>query len=337
MGRRLRIWDLQVFLAATECGSMARAAAQLGLTQPAVSDIIAGLEDNFQVRLFDRSPRGIEPTPCGRALVQRARLVIDELKLAAKDIAFLTDPTIGELRIGCPELIASAFLPTIIERFCRDHPGISLSVDQVTTPALVQPDLRARKLDLVLTRLVERFETSSENDLNVEILFNDEVVVAAGIRSRWAHRRKLSLSELIEAPWILTPTGSLNTELVIEAFVRSGLAAPKIAVTTFSVHLRTHLLATSDFVAAMPRSVLRLNARQFGLKALPVRLPVRAFPVAIVTLKNRTLSPGGRTVSRPFAVLKRLAERTLNLLRDPALPPIEDAHAGGCTERSPAT
>jgi DNA-binding transcriptional LysR family regulator len=117
------------------------------------------------------------------------------------------------------------------------------------------------------------------------------VVIVAGAGSRWARRRRIDLSDLVDANWILTPAGSLNTALVNEAFLRSKLNAPKIALTTFSVHLRTHLLSTSDFLAAMPRSVLNLNAKQFGLKALPVKLPVRSFPVAIVTLKNRTLSP----------------------------------------------
>jgi len=269
---------------------MAKAAVQLGVTQPGVSEIIAGLEEIFSARLFDRGPQGIETTPYGRALLNRAMTVLDELKQGAEDIAFLADPTVGELRIGSPESIASAFLPTAIERFTRDYPGISLRVDQVTTPGLDQPELRARKFDFALTRLPDA-GSSPDSDLNVEILFNDEVVVAAGKHSRWARCRAIKLADLAGAPWILTPAGSLYPELVVEAFQRNHSKIPKMVLTTFSVHLRTHLLSRSDFVAAMPRSVLHFNAEQFGLKQLPVKLPARAFPVAIVTLKNRTLSP----------------------------------------------
>jgi hypothetical protein len=57
------------------------------------------------------------------------------------------------------------------------------------------------------------------------------------------------------------------------------------------VHLRTHLLAMGEFVTARPKSVFQLNARRFGLKALPVQIATRPWPVAIVMLKNRTLSP----------------------------------------------
>ena len=76
-----------------------------------------------------------------------------------------------------------------------------------------------------------------------------------------------------------------------QAFRASNLPAPNVRVTTFSLQLRTHLLATGSFLTAMPRSLLRLNADGIRLKALPVTFPSHSFPVAIVTLKNRTLSP----------------------------------------------
>jgi DNA-binding transcriptional LysR family regulator len=290
IGRRLKVRDLQVFLAVAKCGSMAKAAGQLGVTQPAVSEIVAGLESTFGARLFDRSPQGVETTLYGRALLNRALTVLDELGQTAKDIAFLADPTAGELRIGCPESIAGGFLPAVVAKFASDYPGVSLHVDQVTTPSLQQPALRERKLDLALTRLPHS-EQPPDSDLNVEVLFNDEVVVVAGRHSRWARRRKIALSDLVDARWIMTPAGSLYPELIAEAFERSSLQTPKTALTTFSVHLRTHLLATNEYVAAVPRSVLQANAALFGFKALPIKLPVRPFPVAVVTLKNRTLSP----------------------------------------------
>jgi DNA-binding transcriptional LysR family regulator len=216
--------------------------------------------------------------------------VLDELKQGAKDIAFLADPTVGELRLGCPESIAGGFLPAVIEKFASDYPGISMFVDLLTTPALNLPALRARKQDLALTRLPHS-EEPPESDLNVEILFDDEAVIVAGVRSRWARRRKIELADLADARWILPPAGSLTPELTAEAFESRGLKMPKVVLTTFSVHLRNRLLATNEYVASIPRSLLAPNARMFGFKVLPIKLPVRDFPVAVVTLKNRTLSP----------------------------------------------
>ena len=117
IGRRLRFRDLQVFFAVAQSGSMAKAAAQLGVTQPSVSEIIAGLEHMFEVRLFDRSPRGVEPTSYGGALLKRSIAVFDELKQGIKDIEYLADPTLGEVRIACTAAIAALILPQVVQRF----------------------------------------------------------------------------------------------------------------------------------------------------------------------------------------------------------------------------
>jgi DNA-binding transcriptional LysR family regulator len=199
---------------------------------------------------------------------------------------------VGDVWMGCPESIAAAFLPTVIRDFVRDHPGIALHVDQMATPTLELPELRARKIDFVIARLNRPLtEEQLGDDLSVEILFDDEIVVVAGTHSRWTRRRKLGLAELADAKWIQPSADSWGASLVEEMFRDRGLEIPRPSMTTFSVHLRTHLAAMGDFVTAMPRSVLNLNAKRFGLRALPVQPSPRPWPVALVTLKNRTLSP----------------------------------------------
>jgi DNA-binding transcriptional LysR family regulator len=290
--RSLRIRDLQVLSTVIERGSMGKAAAYLGVTQPAVSEVISDLEHLFGVRLVDRTPRGIEPTIYGRAVLKRSIAMFDELSQSIKDIEHLSDPTSGRLTIGCPESISAALLPPLIRSFTEEFPRIAVRVDQVVTSTLELSELRARTVDFVIARLTKSIEEDKFGDeLNVEILFNDELVVVAGAQSRWGHREKIELKELVDAPWTLPPADTWNTELVEQAFRAEGLETPKTCLTTFSILLRAHLLATGDFVAALPRSVFRLNAERFGLKVLAVKIAVRPWPVAIVTLKNRTLSP----------------------------------------------
>jgi DNA-binding transcriptional LysR family regulator len=292
IGRRIRLRDLHIFFAVAQRGSMAKAAAQLGITQPSVSQVILDLEHALGVKLLDRSPRGVDTTKYGRVLLKRAQAAFDELKQGVRDIEFLADPTVGEVRMGCPESIAAAFLAPVIRDFLRAHPGIAVHVDQVVTPTLELSALRARQLDFVIARLVKPVaEDQLGDELDVEILFNDELILAAGAHTRWIRRRKLKLSELADAQWILTPQDTWNMSLVQEMFKTHGLGKPKISVTTFSVHLRTHLMAMGEFVTAMPKSVFQLNAGRFGLKALPVQIAPRPWPIAIVMLKNRTLSP----------------------------------------------
>src|SRR4029079_18160570 len=95
IGRRLKLRDLHILFAVVHWGSMARAARYLTMSQPAVSKLIADLEDVLRVRLLDRSPRGIEPTLYAHALLKRGYVAFDELKQGIRDIEFLADPTAG--------------------------------------------------------------------------------------------------------------------------------------------------------------------------------------------------------------------------------------------------
>src|SRR6266567_4191237 len=204
IGRRIRLRDLHVFFTVVQRGSMARAGADLGITQPAVSRVIADLEHALGVKLLERSSQGVEATMYGRALLTRGGVAFDELKQAIRDIDFLANPNVGEVRIGCPESIAAAILPPVIERLFRRYPEVVPIVDEVATPSMDFSELRTRKVDLIVARLgAPIIQGQLLHDLNVQVLFEDDVVVAAGAQSRWARRRKIDLADLADAPWIL--------------------------------------------------------------------------------------------------------------------------------------
>ncbi len=306
LGRRLKLRDLHVFFTVADCGSMGKAAARLGVTAPTVSEAVADLEHAIGMKLFDRSSQGVAPTIYGKALLKRGLVAFDELKQGIRDIEFLADPTVGELRIGCDESISAATLPLIIQRFSERYPGVLLDVETVDYRSYATT-LRDRALDLVVTRRGQP-DVQADHELNFEILFEDEMVIATSKQSRWAHRRKIDLVELVNERWILTGPGTWNYNVLKEAFRARGLDMPRQSVKTMSVYLRTNLLATGQYIAAFPRSVLYLHADRFALKILPLDLPARPWPVALLTLKNRTLSPiVERFIECAHAVAKPLA------------------------------
>jgi len=306
IGRRLRLRDLHAFFTVVRCGGMAKAAQQLGVSQPAISKVIADLEHALAVRLLDRNRRGVEPTIYGDALLRRGLIAFDELKQSVKEIEFLADPTSGEVRIECPETISATLLPRIIERFSKQYPEVVVHVDGVLTPIQGLPGLIDRKYDLLFGRLSMPLDDAlRREDWNIETLYNDHLVVAAGMRNRWKRRRKIDLAELVGEPWILSPSNTSNYARLAEAFKAQGLALPKANLVTLSMPLIVHFLRNGPFMTAYPRTVARLNS----LVELPVDLPVRPWPVAMVTLKNRTLSPVverfitcAREVAKPFAI-----------------------------------
>jgi DNA-binding transcriptional LysR family regulator len=133
IGRRLKLRDLHVLFAVMQWGSMAKAAQHLAVSQPVVSAAIATLEQTLGVRLLDRTRRGVEPTIYGRALRHHGLAAFDALRQGVKEIEFLADPTMGELRIGCPEWIAAGLLPVITDRLLQRHPRVLFQVDQTIT------------------------------------------------------------------------------------------------------------------------------------------------------------------------------------------------------------
>ncbi len=89
---RLKLQHLKVVMAVAEWGSMAKAAKHLTISQPVVSKVIADLEDVLGVRLFDRSPQGVEPTAYGHALLKRSIAIFDDLRTGVDELKFLADP-----------------------------------------------------------------------------------------------------------------------------------------------------------------------------------------------------------------------------------------------------
>ena len=300
IGRRLTLRDLHLFLTVVQHGSMASAAVQLGISQPNVSEVIADLEKALDARLFDRRPRGVEPTMYGEALLKRTRAVFDELRQGVKDIEFLNDPARGEVRIGFPPAAMATFLPDLIQKFSDAYPRVVLRISEVPRSAIYSV-LRERTHDLHMEWCVPSFSRDdAPNDVNIEFLFDDHFVIVAGPNTRWARRRKIDIAELHAERWMLGPPNTSNYEFIAGAFRARELAMPMIAVETLSVPLRTHLVASGRFIGAMPK----LLASQSLVKILPVEVPVRPLRFAIFTLKDRTLSPA---VARFIAHLRDFA------------------------------
>lgn len=305
VGRRVKLHDLHVLMAVAQSGSMGKAARRLNTSQSAVSRSIAELEHAFGVRLFDRSRQGIEPTQCGRALLGCGAAVFDELRQGVKSIEFLTDPTVGEVRVAGNEHLIAGLIASVFGRLRGQYPGIAIDVTSVIMSEQHR-ELRERKVDLVVGRLSPK---SKEEDIRTEVLFHDGIVVVAGLESRWSRRRKVDLSELAGEPWVFPQPQSPFNAPVADLFRARGLPFPPRGLARGSVNLLCALVASGPFLGLFPRSLLHFGANLPPLKVLPLKLPIRPLPVGIMMLKNRTISPVvklfidcARELTRPLAL-----------------------------------
>lgn len=303
IGRRLKLRDLHVLSVVVRWGSMAKAASHLATSQSVVSEAIANLEDALGVRLLDRSPRGIEPTIYATTLLKRGHVVFDELREGIKDIESLADSATGEVHIACPEFLAAGLITDAVDGFSLRYPQIVCHVVEADVKTLEFRQLQERSVDLMVTRIPNAF---ADDDLNIEILFDDPHLVVVGAKSSWASRRNITLADLVDEPWII-PSSLVVDAILKEAFEAQGLTVPAEKVVTSFILMRNHLLATGRFITVLPNSVLRYNAKQWALRALPIKLRSKPLPIAIINLKNRTISPAVqlfiehlRTVAKAF-------------------------------------
>jgi DNA-binding transcriptional LysR family regulator len=202
IGRRLKLRDLHILLAVGHSGSMGKAASNLAVSQPAVSKAISDLEYVLGVRLFDRSPQGIEPTMYGRALLKCGVAVFDDLRQGVKELEFLTDPAAGEVTIGCTEPLAAGFVAVVIDRLSPRYPNAVFKVIASDAVTLYSRELRGRSIELALVPMTG---LALEKDTDVQVLFDDPHVVLAGTKSKWTRRRNIALTDLINEPWVLPP------------------------------------------------------------------------------------------------------------------------------------
>jgi DNA-binding transcriptional LysR family regulator len=305
--RRLKLRDLEILMAVIQAGSMRKAAEHLNMFQPTISKSVADLEHALGVRLLERSRQGIEATAYGVALARRGAAVFDELQQGVQDIDFIADPTAGELRIATTENMIGGLLPAVIDRISRQYPRIAFLVTQGS--ALEQfLELREREADLIIGRLPRSIE---ENDLDVQILFDDPFLVGTAAKNRrWDRRRRVELSDLIEEPWVLPWPNRYVGGLVADIFRANGLDIPLKRVACSSMQMSNSLVATGRYLSFYSGSYLRFSEIGPSIKVLPVTLAIRSGPVGIVTLKKRMVSPVARLfIDAARELAKPLARR----------------------------
>jgi DNA-binding transcriptional LysR family regulator len=287
LGERLKLRELQILFSVAQFGSMAKAAAHLSTTQPAVSQAIADLEETVGVRLFDRSTQGVVPTVYGNILLKRGAESFDALKQALREIEFLATAGAGDVWVGCHEPTLHGLVPAVIQRLAKFHPKIVVHATYEAPSAHGFDRLRDRGLDLIVAGSTP---LPSDDDLNVELLYEETFCIVTAAHSPWARRRKVALADLMNESWIFGESGNTVQRRISDVFRAKVGALPPISVFTVLMNLRLALLASGNYVSCIPRSVYRSGAQGRQIKALPIEMGL-SLPIQVFTLKNRTLSP----------------------------------------------
>jgi DNA-binding transcriptional LysR family regulator len=299
----MELRDVEYFAAVAKHGHLGRAAEALGLGQPALSMSLRRLEQSAQAKLVKRTPKGVELTAVGAAVLSHAarlRLARDDL---AREVSDLAHGRAGHLRIGASPSNVDVTLPQACGALLMEAPKVTLDVAVLDNDALL-PALRRGELDVVATHTPR----APLPDVAVEPLRKDEFVVYCASSHRLARRKTLTLADLAQERWAAatSASGAFGPLLALrDAFEQQNLPAPRVVLVSDLVTFRLRAVARTDLLGVAVRPNIEESAARLRLKILPIRRPEWLRPAVVAYRRDGYLSPAGR---RFIEILKRTAQ-----------------------------
>ena len=322
----LKTRQLRLLVALDDARNVHRAAGALAVSQSAASKELKELETALDVRLFDRLPRGVAPTPAGEALIRHARSALRSLARAQEDLDVLRSGAAGQVEVGVIMVPALVLLPRAIARLKRELPLLRIGV-QVEPSPLLTARLKDESLDFLVARILDqedRAELHFEEIADEPVCavarpghpllaggagggVDDGAAVGGVVAGSTGAAPALGLQDLLPWPWVLPPRGSILRRRFDAMFRRAGLVPPLDVVETTSMLIVTSLLQQTDALHVLPREVAAQYAGWGQLAPLPIELPCRMDAFGIVTRRDQALSAAAaRLVQRVREVAQEL-------------------------------
>lgn len=291
---RLKTRQLLLLIALDEHRNIHRASEALHMTQPAASKQLKDLEEMLDVQLFDRLPRGMEPTIFGETMIRHARMALTSLALAHDDIVALRSGLVGQVEVGVIMTPGMALLPKAIARIKQQAPLLRIGVHMEQSNILLER-LQRGTLDFMIGRILDQENSSS---LIYEELTEEPACAVARNGHPLLEHPDLQLHDINTSPWILPLQGSVLRHRFDMMFRRAGLEPPVNVVDTTALLLITALLQQTDTLHVMPVDVARYYASLNVLSILPIELPCKMDAFGIIRQRDHLLSPGADLLLR---------------------------------------
>jgi DNA-binding transcriptional LysR family regulator len=285
---RLKTRQLLLLIALDDHRNIHRAAEELHMTQPAASKQIKDLEEMLDVRLFERLPRGMEPTMYGETMIRHARMALTSLALAHDDIVALKAGLSGQVEVGIIMTPSMALMPRAIARVKQQAPMLRIGV-HVEASNILLDKLQHGTLDFMIGRILEKENSAG---LVYEELTEEPACAVVRPGHPLLEKKKLGLKDIHTLPWILPPHGSILRHRFDMMFRRAGLDVPTNVVDTTAMLLITALLQETNSLHVMPLEVARYYASLNALAILPIDLPCKMDAFGIIRQQEHLLSPG---------------------------------------------
>jgi len=270
------IASLNAFLAVAELESFSLAGQRLHLTQPAVSKRIALLEQQLNAKLFDRIGRHFVITEAGKALLPRAKTILQAVEDSTNEIANLAGKIDGPLRVGTSHHIGLHRLPTILSTFTRTFPRVDLKLEFQSSEDVCAQTL-AGELDLGVITL----PLAKDPTLHTIPLWEDPLQVVVG--DRFTEQRSFTINQLADLPAILPERGTTTREIIEHAFHVNGCTI-NTAISTNYLETIKMLISVGMGWGVLPSIMISQEVKKIVVKGL-----VTKRTLGVVYNRKRTL------------------------------------------------
>ena len=283
---RINIQKLQVFDRVVGLGGISRAADQLKVAQPVVTEHIRSLERRLGARLFEREGRRLVLTDAGRLAHEWCADVLRLTREFDRELQGLADGLRGSIVVGTSMSIGSYELPALLSAFARRQPDVRIRVDVETAEHVIEATVTGRN-DLSVVAIQSPPALAA---LISECIGSDELVLIAP-PSGVPGSGLVTPGELARLPFVEAQDGSLRREFVDQQFEVLGLPARRAVMELGHPEAIKTAVLSGVGVAYLFRSAVRRELQAGELREIRIQDVHIAAPVWLVHRRNRTLSP----------------------------------------------
>ncbi|MGB3424841.1 MAG: LysR substrate-binding domain-containing protein [Castellaniella sp.] len=284
---RLTVRHLSVLASLGRHRNGHQVAAELNLTQPAISKAVREIEGIFNIKLFDSGRNGTHPNRVGEALINRAAALINQLGDTQREIEAIIQGESGSLRLGVIPFITPDLITQTLKRLHEKKINLTMEIREDTTTSLVN-QLLAKELDCA----IGRYANVREDELEQQILrYQRFSVVVSSRHPMLGAGKHITLEHTTDFAWIVPPPRTAARTMLSELFVKAGLRPPSVRIETSSLEVIKAALADNDLIAIIPTDIARHYALADQLRILPIDTDYQLAPLTLIRRRNETMLP----------------------------------------------
>ncbi|MDO5651086.1 MAG: LysR family transcriptional regulator [Moraxella sp.] len=275
--------QLKAFVLVAEYNSFTKAAEILQLTQSALSGLIKELEQNLDIKLFDRTTRKLHLSDAGQRLLPQAKRVLNEVAVLDEKVQNLKSLHQGHVRIAVSQQLAASTMPQFVAKFCAAHPNIQVTLVDCSVDNVVN------QVENLETDLGIAPERGFSDDVEAQVLFESSFYLVIPTHHPFAERTSVVWEDLLHerlitlnGPFIKGLQNQLPEAISGRIFnpdFEVNFLSTALGMTRMGLGVTLCLLYAADWV------------HQNGLVMRPLTKPVVARKFLLYTHKNRSLSP----------------------------------------------